>query len=487
MSTQYDVVVIGSGPGGYVAAIRSAQLGFKTAVVEREFLGGVCLNVGCIPSKAMITAAHRLHQAQHDFPTMGLKIKGNVEVDMGQLVKWKQSVCDKMAGGVGQLLKGNGVTIIKGEAAFKNSKELTVTPSQINGSVTKTETVTAKNFIIANGSRPIEIPGFKFDEKDIMSSTGALAMSEVPKRIVTIGGGYIGLEISSYLRKVGSEVTVIEAMPALLSGVADPECAQVVARKAEKSGIRIMYNTKAKSQSKTKGGYEVVVEKDGKEEKIPCDKILVTVGRRPNGDQMNLNAAGIQMDERGFVKVDAQRRTNVPNIFAIGDIVGQPMLAHKASHEGVLVAEVIKGHNRVYDAKTVPAVVFTDPEIASAGWTEAEAKAKGHTDLKIGKFPFAANGRAVSMMETDGFVKMIADAKTHVLLGVHIVGPEASNLISEAALAIEMGARLEDLALTIHPHPTLGETMMEAAEATLGHAIHIIQKPLTQANKSAQV
>ncbi|MBX3041024.1 MAG: FAD-dependent oxidoreductase, partial [Bdellovibrionaceae bacterium] len=250
-------------------------------------------------------------------------------------------------------------------------------------------------------------------------------------------------------------------------------------------GIRIMYNTKAKGQAKAKGGYEVTVEKDGKEEKIACDKILVTVGRRPNGDQMNLKAAGLQVDERGFLKVDAQRRTNVSHIFAIGDIVGQPMLAHKASHEGVLVAEVIKGHNRVYDAKTVPAVVFTDPEIASAGMTEAEAKAKGFNDLKISKFPFAANGRAVSMMETDGFVKMIADAKTNILLGVHIVGPEASNLISEAALAIEMGARLEDLALTIHPHPTLGETMMEAAEATLGHAIHIIQKPLAQSGKSA--
>lgn len=471
----FDLVVIGSGPGGYVAAIRGAQLGFKTAVIERELLGGVCLNVGCIPSKAMITAAHFLHKAQHDFPTMGLVVKGGIDVDMKKLVSWKQSVCDKMSGGVGQLLKGNGVTVIKGDASFKSPKELVV------GS----ETITAKNFIVASGSRPIEIPGFKFDEKDIMSSTGALAMSEVPKRIVTIGGGYIGLEISSYLRKLGSEVTVIEAQSSLLAGVVDPECAQVVSRKAEKAGIKVLYGAKAKGQTKTKSGYEITVEINGKEEKIPCDKILVTVGRRPNGDQMNLKAAGIAVDERGFVKVDAQRRTNVPHIFAIGDICGQPMLAHKASHEGVLVAEVIAGHNRVYDAKTVPAVVFTDPEIASAGMTEAEAKAKGFNDLKIGKFPFAANGRAVSMTETDGFVKMIADAKTNVLLGVHIVGPEASNLISEAVLAIEMGARIEDLALSIHPHPTLGETMMEAAEATLGHAIHIIQKPLTSRGKSA--
>lgn len=464
----FDVVVIGAGPGGYVAAIRAAQLGFKTAIVEREYLGGVCLNVGCIPSKAMITATHLLHKAQHNFADMGIQIKGSIEVDMKKLVQWKQSVSDKMAGGVSQLLKGNGVTIIKGEAQFKSANEITV----------GAESVSAKHFIVATGSRPIEIPGFKFDEKDICSSTGALAFDSIPKRVVTIGGGYIGLEISSYLRKLGSEVTVVEAQSALLAGVVDSECAQVVSRKLTKSGVKVLLNAKAKGQKKTATGYEVTVEVGGKDEVIQADKILVMVGRRPNGDQMNLKAAGIAVDEKGFVKVDAQRRTNVKNIFAIGDIAGQPMLAHKASYEGVLVAEVIKGHNRVYDAKIVPAVVFTDPEIAAVGMTEVEAKAKGHTELKVGKFPFAANGRAVSMMETDGFVKMIADAKTNVVLGVHIVGPEASNLISEAALAVEMGARLEDIALTIHPHPTLGETMMEAAEATLGHAIHIIQKPL---------
>jgi dihydrolipoamide dehydrogenase len=480
MATQnFDIVVIGSGPGGYVAAIRSAQLGFKTAIIEREALGGVCLNVGCIPSKAMITATHLLHKAQHDFKTMGLNIKGGIDVDMKTLVKWKQSVCDKMSGGVNQLLKGNTVTIIKGQADFKTSKELTVKSS------TGTDLLTAKYFIVATGSRPIEIQGFAFDEKDICSSTGALAFDEIPKRVAVIGGGYIGLEISSYLRKLGSEVTVIEAQTTLLAGVVDADCAQVVARKAEKAGIQFKYSAKAKSQKKVSGGYELTFEINGKDEKIIVDKILVTVGRRPNGDQSNLKAAGIAVDERGFVKVDAQLRTNISHIFAIGDVCGQPMLAHKASHEGVMVPEIISGINRVYDAKTVPAVVFTDPEIAAAGMTEAECKAKGYNDLLISKFPFAANGRAVSMSETDGFVKIIADKKTHVVLGVHIVGPEASNLISEAVLAIEMGARLEDIALTIHPHPTLGETMMEAAEATLGHAIHIIQKPLNGASKSA--
>ena len=475
----FDVVVIGSGPGGYVAAIRLAQLGFKTAIVEREALGGVCLNVGCIPSKAMITATHLLHKAQHDFKTMGLNIKGGIDVDMKTLVKWKQSVCDKMSGGVNQLLKGNTVTILKGMADFKTAKEITVK------SASGTESVQAKYFIVATGSRPIEIGGFPLDEKDICSSTGALAFDEIPKRVAVIGGGYIGLEISSYLRKLGTEVTIIEAQTSLLAGVVDPECAQVVTRKAEKAGIKIIYSAKAKSQKKNKDSYEVTYEVAGKDEIVKVDKILVTVGRRPNGDQSNLKAAGIAVDERGFIKVDAQRKTNVQNIFAIGDVCGQPMLAHKASYEGVMVAEIISGKNRVYDVKTVPAVVFTDPEIASAGMTEAEAKAQGFNDLLISKFPFAANGRAVSMIETEGFVKMIADKKTHILLGVHIVGPDASNLISEAVLAIEMGARLEDVALSIHPHPTLGETIMEAAEATLGHAIHIIQKPLSSATKPA--
>jgi dihydrolipoamide dehydrogenase len=473
MPQKFDTVVIGSGPGGYVCAIRSAQLGMKTAIIERDALGGVCLNVGCIPSKAMITATHHLHKAQHDFPTMGINIK-DISVDMKKLLSWKNSVCAKMSGGVATLLKGNQITVIKGEAEFKTASQLSVKTATGN------EVIESKNFVVATGSRPIQIPGFTFDEKDILSSTGALDLSEIPKRVVTIGGGYIGLEISSYLRKLGVEVTIIEAQKQLLFGLADAECAQVVVRKFEKNGGKIVYNAKAKSQKKTGKGYDVTVEVDGKDQVISCDKILVTVGRKPNSDQMNLKAIGLKIDERGFVQVDAKRRTKLPGIYAIGDIACQPMLAHKASHEGVMVAEILAGHNRAYDVKTVPSVIFTDPEIASAGLLESEARAKGFNDLLISKFPFGANGRAVSMMETDGFVKMIADAKTHLLLGVHIVGPEASNLISEAALAIEMGARLEDVALTIHPHPTLGETMMEAAEATLGHAIHIIQKPLAQ-------
>lgn len=476
----FDVCVVGSGPGGYVAAIRSAQLGFKTAIIEREKLGGVCLNVGCIPSKAMIAAAHFLQRMNHDAPQMGFTIKGGVDLDAKKLQAWKQSVCDKMSGGVSQLLKGNSVEVISGDASFTDSKTLSVKSS------TGAETVTAKNFIIATGSRPIEIPGFKFDEKEVMSSTGALAMEDVPKSIAVIGGGYIGLEIGGYLNKLGADVHVFEAQDALLKGVVEPDVVQVVARTLKKEGVNVHLKAKAQGFAKKGKQLELTASIEGKEQKFVVDKILVTVGRKPNSDQMNLAKIGLAIDERGFIKTNEQRRTNIPNIFAIGDIAGQPMLAHKASYEGVMVAEVLSGQNRVYDAKTVPAVIFTHPEIASAGWTEEECRAKGYTNLKIGKFPFGANGKAVAMMETDGFVKMIADAKTDILLGIHIVGPEASNLISEAVLAIEMGARLQDLALSIHPHPTLGETMMEAAEATLGHAIHIIQKPLTSARQQPQ-
>jgi dihydrolipoamide dehydrogenase len=480
LATQnFDICVIGSGPGGYVAAIRAAQFGKSVCIVEREFLGGVCLNVGCIPSKAMISAAHFMHRVKHDAPEMGFEIKSDIKLNMKKLVDWKQSVCDKMSGGVSQLLKGNQVTVLRGEANFKSANELEVKSKE--GVVS----VVAKNYIVATGSRPIEIPGFAIDEKNVLSSTGALALDELPKSVVVIGGGYIGLEIGSYLAKLGSEVTVLEAGPALLNGVADRDCVQVVERKLKKNGVKVVLGAKANSYVKAGSDYEITYEIAGKTEKAKCNKILLMVGRKPNSDQCNLKGIGLQIDEKGFVKVNSQRRTNLSHIFAIGDVAGQPMLAHKASYEGVLVAEVIGGVNRAYDVKSVPAVVFTDPEIASAGLLEDECKAKGFTDLKIGKFPFAANGRAVSIQETDGFVKIIADAKTHVVLGVHMVGPEVSNLISEAVLAIEMGARLEDLALTIHPHPTLGEVVMETAEAALGHAIHIIQKPLSRASGGA--
>jgi dihydrolipoamide dehydrogenase len=469
MANNFDVVVIGAGPGGYPAAIRSAQLGLKTAIIEREFWGGVCLNVGCVPSKALIKAASQFHKAKTNFDSMGIELASAPKANMSKMQKYKQGVCDRMSGGIDQLLKGNKVTQIFGEASFSSKTELSVKSSK------GTEKITAKNFIIATGSRPIEIPGFPYDEKTIMSSTGALAIDKDVKSLAVIGGGYIGLEIGTFLAKLGTEVTVIEAADSLLSGVVDKDCVQQVSRKLKKLGVKVVTKAMAKGQKKVKDGIELSYEVNGKLEKQVVEKVLVTVGRKPNSDQMNLKGIGLDIDERGFVKVNAQMKTNIPGIYAIGDIAGQPMLAHKATHEGVLAAEVIHGANRVYDAKTVPAVIFVDPEIASVGLTEEECKAKG-IKVKVGKFPFGANAKAVSLQETDGFVKMIADAESHVVLGVHICGPEASNLISEAALALEMGARLEDIALTIHPHPTLGETVMEAAETTLGHPIHIMKK-----------
>src|SRR3984957_18242665 len=341
----YDCIVIGSGPGGYVAAIRAAQLGKKTAIVERDALGGVCLNIGCIPSKAMITAAHFYQRMLNDGPTMGFAVPESIKVDMAKLQAWKQSVTGKMSGGVAQLLKGNAVTVFMGEATFSGPKSL-----QVKGK-DGAKTIEATSFIIATGSRPIEIPGFGIDEKDVLSSTGALALEAPVKRLVVIGGGYIGLEIGSYLAKFGTAVTVVEAAPALLNGVADPDCTQVGARRLKKNSFEVLLNAKAKGWKKGKDGLEVTVDVGGKEQVLKCDKILLTVGRKPNSDQSGLKSTGIAFDEKCFVKVNAQRKTNLPGFYAIGDVAGQPMLAHKASHEGVLVAEVIGGGERGLEAK----------------------------------------------------------------------------------------------------------------------------------------
>lgn len=466
---QTDVCVIGAGPGGYVAAIKLAQLGKKVIVVDREYVGGVCLNCGCIPSKALISAAGFYDKMQHS-EEMGLSIKG-ATVDFKKMQTWKESVVSKLTGGVAQLLKGNGCEYLAGSAKFKSPQELEI--KMMDG---KTETIKATNFVIATGSRPIEIPGFAFDKQNVLSSTEALELDKLPKRLAVIGGGYIGLEIGSFYQKFGVDVTVIEATAGLLLGVADQDCVQVVARKLKKRGVKVLLNAKAVSYKKTGDSLVVKISINGAEQEIPADKILVTVGRRPNSDQLGLSEVGVKIDKRGFIEADKQLRTNIPHIFAIGDIAGQPMLAHKASKEGIICAEVISGKNSVMDVKAIPAVIFTDPEIASVGLTADEAKAKGF-DISIGQFPYGANGRALTMMDSDGFIKIITDKKNNLVLGVHIVGYEASNLISEAALALEMGATAEDIASTIHPHPTLPEMMMEAAESAMGHAIHIMAKP----------
>jgi dihydrolipoamide dehydrogenase len=471
---QADVVVLGAGPAGYVCAIRLAQLGKKVTVVERGELGGVCLNVGCIPSKALIYAGTLFEKLNHS-SDIGIEVSG-AKVNMPKLIEWKSTVVKKLTSGVGGLLKANGCTVITGDAKFTGPKALEVKTK---------DGVVALSFnqcVIATGSRPFKLPGFDVDQIRILDSTGALAQLEIPKTMLCVGGGYIGLELGTFYAKIGTQVTVVEASPGLLGGV-DPDLAKVVQKHLEKMGVKLKIGVGVKSQ-KPAGKKTEVTFADGKSETF--DVVLVTIGRTPNSDGLQLEKAGLKPDAKGFLLVDPQRRTSVPHLYAIGDIAGQPLLAHKGSKEGIVAAEAIAGMKTTYDVVAMPAVIFTDPEIATVGLTEAEARAK-NIEIKVGQFPMAANGRALSVNEPDGFVKMIGDAKTGRLLGVHIVGAEASNLISEAALALEMGAMVEDVALTVHPHPTLPETMMEAAEATLGHAIHIFQRKAPTAGAGASV
>ena len=469
----YDAVVIGAGPGGYPAAIRLGQLKVKTAIIEREYMGGVCLNVGCIPSKAVIHAAKTYDKLAH-VGDMGIGLPGKPTLDMKKLQGWKNGIVTKLTSGVRTLLKGNGVDVIDGTARLErpgpDGHRITVQTKA------GPRTVIAKNVVIATGSRPMEIPGFKVDQGRVIDSTGALALDAVPPRMIVIGGGYIGLELGMVYAKLGTKVTVVEATPGLL-GTMDKDCVAVVGRKLKKLGVEVMLETKAKGWEE-KGDRAVLAAElvGGKAGSIDADKILLSVGRRPNTEDLGLDAVGVALDRRGFIVADDHLRTNVGGIYAIGDVIGGMMLAHKATKEGEVVAEIIAGHEAAFDVRTIPAVVFTDPEIASAGFTEDEAKAKGHAQLKVGKFPFAALGRALSVNDTDGFVKVVADAGTGELLGVHIVGNGASDLIAEATLAIEMGAVADDLRLTIHPHPTLSEAVMEAAAAALGEAIHIMNR-----------
>jgi dihydrolipoamide dehydrogenase len=470
---KFDAVVIGAGPGGYPTGIRLGALKVKTAIIEREYWGGVCLNVGCIPSKAVIYAAKTYEKMGHS-EDIGISLPGKPTVDMGKLQAWKGGVVNKLTSGVRTLLKGNGTELIEGSAKLEKSgpdgHRITVTAK--DGS---TQTIVTKNIVLATGSRPIEIPGFKIDQKRVLDSTGALALAEIPKRMVVIGGGYIGLELGMVYAKFGTKVTVVEALPRVLAAM-DKDCVAVVERKLKKMGVEVMTDTKAKSWEDKGDRAVLTVElKDGKTAQIDTDKILLSIGRRPNSENLGLEAAGVALDKRGFVIADDHLRTNVAGIYAIGDLIGGVMLAHKATHEGEVVAEIIAGHKAAMDVRTIPAVVFTDPEIASTGLTEDEAKAKGLT-VKVGKFPFAALGRALSVNDTEGFAKTVIDAKTGELLGLHIVANGAGDLISEGALAIEMGAVADDLRLTIHPHPTLSEAVMESAAAALGEAVHIMNR-----------
>ncbi|MCB9831786.1 MAG: dihydrolipoyl dehydrogenase [Planctomycetes bacterium] len=461
----FDAVVIGAGPGGYVAAIRLGQLGVKTAIIERENVGGVCLNWGCIPSKAYIQAA-KLFEGIHGAAEVGITVAAPA-IDLKKTRAWKDSIVQRLTGGVSMLLQKAGVEIIKGQARFTGPTSLVV-----EGAEGKQE-IGFRNAMIATGSRSLEIPPFPYDGKDVISSTEALDLDAVPKHLCVIGGGVIGLEIGMYLNAFGAEVTVVEMMDQVLPGV-DAEVVKTLGRVLKKRKIKVHTSTKALGYSGKGGKLEVEIEdQKGKRSKIACDKILVSVGRRPNSENLGLDQAGVQTDKRGFIPVDQQLRTNVANIFAIGDVAGGMLLAHKASKEGLVAAAVIAGKNEIYDVRAMPGAIFTEPEVATVGLSEEQARAAGH-EVAVGRFPFTALGKSLAARDTEGFVKIVSDKKTDLVLGVHIIGAHASDLISEAALAIEMGATVEDIALTVHPHPTLGESLMEAAEAVHGMAVHIL-------------
>ncbi|MCS7274910.1 MAG: dihydrolipoyl dehydrogenase [Candidatus Bipolaricaulota bacterium] len=465
IATGTEVLVVGGGPGGYVAAIRAAQLGKDVTLVEKENLGGVCLNVGCIPSKALIYAAYLYKKIQHA-EEFGISVK-DVQVNLERLQAWKESVVQKLTGGVKQLCEGNGVSVIKGKATFISQKKCLVESEH------GTQALEFKDCIIATGSVPMTIPGLEIDGEIVLDSTGALALKKLPESLIVIGGGYIGLELGMVYAKFGSRVTVVEMLDNLLPGT-DPELTRLVVRKAKELKMELYLKSQAKELKRGKSGAQLAVQTPDGEKKLEAEKVLVSIGRKPHTPpDLGLEKLGVRPDAKGFLRTDKQMRTSVPHIYAIGDVAGPPLLAHKASHEGLVAAEAICGHKSAADWQTVPAVIFTDPEIAYAGLSESEAQQAGYKTI-TGKFPFAALGRALTLGETDGFIKIIADAETNVVLGVQIVGPEASTMISEAVLAIEMGATLEDLALSIHPHPTLPEGLMEAAEAALGKAIHIL-------------
>ncbi|MED0756595.1 dihydrolipoyl dehydrogenase [Aneurinibacillus thermoaerophilus] len=469
VAVETDVVVIGGGPGGYTAAIRLGQLGKSVVLIEKDTLGGVCLNRGCIPSKALIHTAGYYHKLD-DFAKMGIRLPAdNVSFDLRTWQNWKEEIVMQLNKGIGHLCKENGVTVVKGHAIFLSDDRVGV---ETDGAF---ETYKFEQAIIATGSRP-SIPSFlKVDGANILDSTAALELREVPSSLSIIGGGYIGIELGMAFAKLGCQVTIIEMAERILPQVAG-NVAKEVARKAKKLGIAIKTATQVEQVTvdDDRVHLRVYSEKHGSE-MIVSEKTLVTIGRVPNTQGIGLEQAGVMIDERGYISVDVECRTNVRHIFAIGDVTLGPALAHRASKQGVVAAEVIGGLPSAMDSPFVPYVIFSDPQVAGVGLTREEAERQGR-NVKVGQFPFRANGRALATDEPDGFVEVIVDAESHVLLGMHVVGADASNLIGEGVLALELAARVEDLALTIHPHPTLTEGWLEAAEAALGHAIHVVNK-----------
>lgn len=458
-----DTVVVGAGPGGYVAAIHAAELGQKVTVIEREYIGGVCLNVGCIPSKALIEAAHHYQHAM-DSQEMGLQVTAT-KLDFDKTIEWKNNVVARLTGGVASLFKKHKIDVIWGNAYLKDSHSLRVISDD-----DKAQTYTFNNLIIATGSHPIEIPNFKFEGR-VLDSTGALNLTEVPKELVVVGGGYIGSELASAYANLGSHVTILEGGDMILANY-EKDLVKVVEHHFSEQGVDIYTNAIAKNAEQTDKDVTVTFEVDGEEKKITADYVIVSVGRRPNTSNMGLEQAGVSVDERGLIPVDAQSRSNIPNIYAIGDVTKGYALAHKASYEGKVAAEAISGKPTVIDYHAMPAVCYTDTSIATTGLTLAEAKEKGF-DAKKAQFPFAANGRAISMGETDGFIRLVFEKETGVLLGAQMVGSNASDLISELTLAIECGSTVEDVALTIHPHPSLSEAVMDTADVAIGFPTNI--------------
>ncbi|WP_375404505.1 dihydrolipoyl dehydrogenase [uncultured Sphingomonas sp.] len=459
----YDVLVIGAGPGGYVAAIRAAQLGLRTACAEaRETLGGTCLNVGCIPSKALLHASELYQEAASGHLTkFGVEFSG-VTLNLDQMHAEKAKAVKELTGGIEFLFKKNKVTWLKGRAAFQDANTLTIGD----------RTVTAENVVIATGSSVTSLQGLEIDQKVVVDSTGALALPEVPEHLVVIGGGVIGMELGSVWRRLGAKVTVVEYLDQILPGF-DEEVRRESAKIFKKQGFELRTSTKVTGVTVEGDRAAVRIEPaaGGEGETLQADAVLVAVGRRPNLDGLNLEAAGVQLNERGQVGIDHDFRTNVANVWAIGDVAPGLMLAHKAEDEGVAVAENIAGHTGIVNHDVIPSVVYTNPEIAGVGLSEEVAAAR--TEIKVGKFPFAANSRAKTNRDTDGFVKIIADAKSDRVLGVWIVSSLAGTMIAQAAQAMEFGATSEDIALTCHAHPTHSEAMKEAAMAVQGKAIHI--------------
>ncbi|MFT7616167.1 MAG: dihydrolipoamide dehydrogenase [Candidatus Woesearchaeota archaeon] len=458
MTVQTDVVVIGAGPGGYVAALRAAQLGLDVMIVEKsKKLGGVCLNEGCIPTKALIVASNYVNVLK-ELDLMGITIE-KYQVQSMKMNDWKQSVTDRLEEGIQQLCKKNGVEVIEGKAIFTDDHTVRI---EGKSDVNKIE---FKNAIVATGSSPIQIPNFEFDGEKIITSTEALQVGEVPKKLIIIGGGYIGTEMATVYGKLGCEVHILEATNRLVS-VVDEDIVAVMAKKIVDFNVTVHLNTKALGVEKTDSGVIVKVEENMKEATIEADKVLVCVGRKPNSKGFGLEDIGVTLTDHGFVQTNQKLQTSIPHIYAVGDCIGQPMLAHKASREAKVAAEVIAGLPSAMDNKVIPSVVFNDPEIASVGMNKQQAIDAGY-DVIVGSFPFKASGRAMTLNQKDGFIKIISDKKTKLVLGVHGVGPDVSNVISEAALLIEMAGTVDDLALTIHPHPTISESLVEAADNIL--------------------